>query len=370
MGEPKFKDHPGAAFEKGGRFDPDKPRYSGMALRAVARNAGSGDEKANTFDVIVADSLGLVEDAADVVCALNWVMTYAGFGEGVRSWVESVFSLIEQGDGEGCDLTDPEFAEHLNCSERTILRKRSQYQKEAGLNGFDMLVIVEGNYDQKTGKNRPTRYSLACRDLLVRIIERARGSHLWAKGETRRALKEEAKAQFLQEPDTPSLGKKRKAKTRSVESEIESLKKTMRTLTAKLGDLERARRRGNVREMWESLSAELDEIVEAAAIPDAPPQTVDTSEVVRRDDNLVTPSHAPVVTPFVRRESAESVTPISIVKSPDSIVPDSSPPLSSAHVRPDSADDWTELSHASPPSFVLTFAMEEELRRQGRVRDA
>jgi hypothetical protein len=368
--KPKFTDHSPTSFDKGGRFDPEKPRYSGSAIRAVARSAGVSDEKANTFDVVVADLKGLVEDAADVVCALNWVMTYAGFGEGSRAWVESAFSLIEQGEGDGCDLTDPEFAEHLNSSERTIIRKRKQYQKEAGLNGFDVLAIDEGDFDRQTGKNRPTHYTLACRDLLVRIVERARGSHVWERGETRRAIKEEAKAQFLQEPDTPSLGKKRKGKTRSVESEIESLKKTMRTLTAKLGDLERQRSRGNVREMWQTLKGELDEIVELAAIPDESPQIVDTPADDRRVDNLVTPSPTPVVTPSVHREPLAAVTSITTVKSPDNIAPDSSPPFSSAGVHPDSPADWPELAQPASVPFVLTFAMEEELRRQGRVRDA
>jgi hypothetical protein len=309
---PNFKDHPGGEFEKGGRFDPDRPQFTGRALRVLARNAVSAEDKLGAFSVVLADSKGLVEDASDVTCALYWIMSYAGFVEASRSWVSSVFSLIEQDGGESCEITDPEFAAHLNCSERTVMRKRKGYKAEAAKNGFDVLFIDEGDYDHKAGKNRPTRYGLACYDLLVRVVERARGSRLWERGETRRAIMEEAKAQFLQEPDTPSPNKNRKGKTRSVESEIGSLKKTMRTLATKLGDLERKRRAGNVRQMWNAFKPELDEAVEAGGLSFAAPQTVEGAEDEERDDNLVTPS----VTPSACTQSAGAVTPLS-KESPD-----------------------------------------------------
>ena len=355
MPTPDFKDIPERDLEKGGRFDPDRPIYNGNALRAVARNAVAAGDKPGSFSVVVADSKGLVDDASDVTCALHWVMTYAAFDEMSRSWVSSAFGLIEQNGGEDCPITDPEFAEHLNCSERTIIRKRKAYQQQAARNGFDVLVITEGDFDRQTGKNRPTRYALACRDLLARIVERARGSKLWERGETRRAIQEEAKAQFLQEPDTPSLGKKRKGKTRSVESLIESIEKTMRTLAQKLADLERRRAAGDVQGRWTRLKAEMDELVELAAIPDDYPQTVEEADVDRGDDNLVTPSVTPSlpVTPPLRL--VEPVTTLSKDKESPDTTPAPSPPPRPLEGRP--PDSYEALLERLPP---LGWGREED----------
>lgn len=343
---PDFRDVP---------LDPLRPAYSGSAVRAVVRNAQAADELP-VIDLVVADSKGLAEDASDFLCSLFWLLTFAGFSEGVRSFICSVVGLIERGGREDCEITDPQFAEHLNCSERTIIRKRRTYQAESQRLNFAVLVIDEGDFDQATRKNKPTRYTVACLASVVATVERARGSHLWERGQTRAALREAARAEFTELTEAPPAGKKRKVKTRSVESEIESTKKTIKTLAAKLRDLEKLRPAGDVGRLWEALKADLEKIVaeDEAAAPDS--QAVESAG---DDPTGCQPCH-PVETEAAPASAAAGAVTVQLKeKSGDSaggppagVPPDWSPPVEPG---------WLRL----PPGGVLSEAEEEEfLRRQ------
>lgn len=290
-------------------FQPDRPAFSGQAVRAIVRNASAADELP-VVDVVVADGMGLAEDGSDYNCALNWLMTFAGFSEAVRSFVFSVAGLIERDGGEDCPITDPEFAEHLNCSERTIIRRRQKYQAEEQMSNFSILAIREGDYDQGTGKNEATRYALACLPSVVATVQRARGSHLWERGQTRAAIKAAARAEVEEITEAPPAGKRRRQKTRSIESELDALQKTILTLAGKMRDLEGKRPAGDVPRLRAGLTSKIERVFDApVGFGGALLQSVDSAEPDPPGCQPCHPVPEPPDWPAPVEAEAESVTP-------------------------------------------------------------
>lgn len=245
---------------------PDAPAPSEKLPRrfyALARNASAVTE--GELAVIVRASEGLGADGCDFIAALYWLLSAAGFSEGPRSFVCAVAASIQRAEREADEtqIADEELSELMGCSAKTVQRKRGRYLAEEQAQNFAILGITEGDFDHATGKNRLTSYRFLSEQHVVATVQQARGSELWERN-SRAALRAAAYEVFADIPDAPPAVKKRRKKERSVESEIQAVKETIKTKCARLRDLE-LKRRGDVAQLWAELLPELEEIIGAPA---------------------------------------------------------------------------------------------------------
>jgi hypothetical protein len=225
---------------------------------AIAAPA-DGDE-ADAYDEIEEAAAGLAADGCDYICALFWMLTAAGFTEVSRGFILSVVALIvrEEKHADGCERTDPELAEILGCSERTVQRQRDRYKKESHANSAPFLFIKEGDFDQDLGRNRPTRYKFLLDKEVADAILEARRMTLWGE-DSRKALKLSAFRVYDSVEKTRGSIRRRQKKSRHPESEYASALNTILTKVARLAELEQ-KMEGDRSDEWEEFKRRLDAV--------------------------------------------------------------------------------------------------------------
>jgi hypothetical protein len=207
-------------------------------------------------------SAHLAQDGRDYIAALYWMSTGAGFTEPSLTLLCALaaYEDCKELDERGCEVTDAELADFMGCSERTIKRKRKKYFEEEKKLKVPFLQIVEGDFDKSAMQNRPTRYRfLRDTDIADAVLE-ARKSPLYEK-DRRKALKFSALKVYdsLTKPFGQSAVRRRKKKQRPPESERQKILNTMRTLAARLKEVE-GQMEGDFNEDWKLLKRELDNI--------------------------------------------------------------------------------------------------------------
>lgn len=225
---------------------------------------GVGDndtiDEASAYDEIDEASAGLAADGCDYICALFWMLTGAGFSEVSRGFILAVAAQIvrEEEHEDGCEITDPELAEIMGCSERTVQRQRAKYMQESHAHQAPFLFIKEGNFDKDLERNRPTRYKfLLDREVADAVLE-ARQMSLW-KDDSRQALKIQAFRVYDSIPKTRGSIRRRKKKELSPEAEYAAAINTILTKVARLAELE-MKMEGDRSAEWEEFKQRLDSV--------------------------------------------------------------------------------------------------------------
>jgi hypothetical protein len=147
-----------------------------------------------------------LDDVADGVLALDFALTFAGFGYQARQLVHSVVGLV----GSGTLVAfDKDIAEHLVCSDRTVRRWRAAHLKESRRVRFSLMEIVEGEYDPGKKLYKETSYRFMGADYVNAVVSTARASELY-QTDRRAAIERAAEEHYCDIPDAPPRRRTRK----------------------------------------------------------------------------------------------------------------------------------------------------------------
>lgn len=151
-----------------------------------------------------------LDDCADGILALDFALTFAGFGYESRQLVLSIVGLAG-GSNLTVEAFDGELAKHLNCSERTVRRWRSEHLKESKRKKFSLLLISEGEYNAEHKRYDKTAYSLnpAVAAYVATVVSEARASDLY-ESDRRAAIERAAEEHYADIPDAPPRSRKKK----------------------------------------------------------------------------------------------------------------------------------------------------------------
>ena len=312
-------------------------------IRNLVREAAEEDEREpfirpvkpepdrSAYDILDEASATLAADSRAWLGALFWLMTAADYSEDIRAFVLGVaaYSFGKDSDPAGLgtgsvEVSDPELAEYLGCSVKTIGRRRKKYQRES--RKYQVVVVDEGPYDKKAQKNKLTRYTfLRGADAADAVIQ-AKQSPLWEKNK-QEALKRAAYSVFNSRLGTPRVGKRRKDRTYSAETVKGLHRKAIKTHLRKLLELEGVS--GDPLEAYKELRAELDEI---AGLSEDFPQPAEETEINKGGGQIVHPSNGANIRPTI----------------PDFVLP-AGISFSDAARTPSIARQWKEAMGKDPP---------------------
>ncbi|HEX8354069.1 MAG TPA: hypothetical protein VF611_14270 [Pyrinomonadaceae bacterium] len=150
----------------------------------------------------------VLDDCADGILALDFALTFAGFGYEARQLTLSILGLLGGGGGR-LEIFDKALAQHLGCSDRAIRRWRKAHIKESKAKKFSLLCLEEGDY---TGRKRyeKTAYSLnpAVASYLDAAVAEARASDLYGS-DRRGAVERAAEKHYGDIPDAPPRARRR-----------------------------------------------------------------------------------------------------------------------------------------------------------------
>ncbi|MDT5293161.1 MAG: hypothetical protein QOJ76_41 [Acidobacteriota bacterium] len=225
----------------------------------------------------------VLDDMADGILAIDYALTFAGFGYEARQLTLSIVGLLGDGADAVLEAFDGELAAHLNCSDRTIRRWRSAHLKESERIRFALLEIKEGEYDADNRVYGKTSYRFITPDYVDAVVTDARASELYAR-DRRAAIETAAEEHYADIPDAPPRRRKRKPR-RAPAVKVEqafvnaarSVEKGRRALQD-LSDDSRAallesRQGAELREMLLKLQADIAEVLEKF------PQPAETEEL-------------------------------------------------------------------------------------------
>jgi hypothetical protein len=224
-----FVDIPARDFKR--KFNDSRPRF-----------AVNHDESIRNLIPLRSDNLEA--DGCAFACALDWLMTFAGYSEAPRSFVRAVAGVIERdedGNGKRMAITDDRLAELMNCSTKTVQRQRKLYlEQERGsekvrATNFSILAVIEGEFDHATQKHAPNVYEFLVGKQAAQAVERARTSPEWKRDQFK-AMREATREVFNDIDEAPLASTKRKKKTLSPESEARRIRQTMVSLAKRLGE--------------------------------------------------------------------------------------------------------------------------------------
>jgi hypothetical protein len=224
-----FVDIPARDFKR--KFDNDRPRF-----------VVNHDESIRNLIPLRSDNLEA--DGCAFACALDWMMTFAGYSEAPRSFVRAVAGVIERdedGNGKRMAITDERLAELMNCSPKTVQRQRRSYlEQERGSDkvratNFSIISVAEGEFDHKLGKHATTVYEFLVGKQAAQAVERARTSPEWKRDQFK-AMRESTREVFNDIDEAPLASTKRTKKTISPEAEARKIRQTIVSLAKRLGD--------------------------------------------------------------------------------------------------------------------------------------
>jgi hypothetical protein len=162
------------------------------------RQPPAGDER----------TVSVIDDMADGILALDFALTFAGFGGEARQLTLSVVGLLG-GAGGTLEAFDGELAAHLNYSDRTIRRWRSAHLKEAKRRRFSLLEITEGEYNSEHRRYGKTSYRFTAPHYVDAVVSAARASDFY-QSDRRAAVERAAEEHYSDIPDSPPRRRQRK----------------------------------------------------------------------------------------------------------------------------------------------------------------
>ncbi|HWW74960.1 MAG TPA: hypothetical protein VNZ44_06185 [Pyrinomonadaceae bacterium] len=156
----------------------------------------------------VEQAVTVLDDCADGILALDFALSFAGFGYEARQLVLSVVGLLGGG-GATLEAFDGELAKHVQCSERTVRRWRAAHLKESKARRFSLLEVVEGEYDAAKKCYGKTSYRFTAPDYVDVVVREARASDLYER-DRRTAIEQAAEEHYADIPDAPPRRRSRK----------------------------------------------------------------------------------------------------------------------------------------------------------------
>jgi AraC-like DNA-binding protein len=226
----------------------------------------------------------IIDDIADGIEAIHQLSNLAGFSERPRAFIFALASAAHKAGDSFVELYDDELAAQQGCSTRTVRRQRADYLKESRAKRFGFVEVIEGDYNQGTNQNAPTRYRFHVGGQIAEAVELARQTEDWAelsRAQQRKAIARACEDVFQTIPDARRQ-KRKGRRPRLATSEIETCMKVIETTWAKMHErLEHLSADdhgqlmedpGELRERLLTMSARLDNYLEnsAAESVDAP----------------------------------------------------------------------------------------------------
>ncbi len=246
---------------------------------------------------------GVLDDLADGIEVVHQCANIAGFTQRPRAFIFALATAAHSRGDDQIELYDEELAELQNCSKRTVQRQRADYIREAKTKEFDLVEIIEGEFDRTEGKYKPTLYRFHIGDVIERIVAEARSSNFWHESDRRKqreAIKRTAQVIHDEIPRSESKVRK-KRRPRLATSEIETCQKVIQTKFRSLKDkasklppglrekLMNAEAPGQLYQWWLELRGEMDDFfgVDSSQIVESNNDEGDTRQVVRYPPTVV-----------------------------------------------------------------------------------
>jgi hypothetical protein len=174
--------------------------FAPAAFRRTLDRTRQPEEAAHTTTVL--------DNCADGILALDYALSFAGFGYEARQLVLSIVGLLGGG-GSTLEVFDGDLAKHVQCSDRTIRRWRAAHLKESKARRFSLLEIVEGEYDAAHRCYGKTSYRFTAPDYVDAVVNGARASDLYER-DRRAAIEQTAEVHYADIPDAPPRRRNRK----------------------------------------------------------------------------------------------------------------------------------------------------------------
>jgi hypothetical protein len=229
----------------------ERPTDNSFLALARSANATSYEDLSavETVNVLPAVFAEMGRDSCEFIDGLYFYLHKAECPSAAREFV-SIICGISGGNSESfISVSDPEIANRMGVSLSTVGYRRRTLVKWMKKANFNCVEIVEGDWNQKAGKNETTKYRIIITPLIVELVNRARAKVLYEKSR-KNALREsaaelhtralaEAADEAMDETPLAPLVKERKKKEKTNDEKVKSARKTILTLFNKCGMLER-----------------------------------------------------------------------------------------------------------------------------------
>lgn len=228
----------------------------------------------------------IIDDLADGIEAVHQLSSLAGFSERPRAFIFALASAAHKAGDSFVELYDDELAAQQGCSTRTVRRQRADYLKESRAKRFGFVEVIEGDYNQGTNQNAPTRYRFHVGGQIAEAVGLARRAEGWAemgRAQQRKAITRACEEVFQTIPDARRQ-KRKGRRPRPASDELKSRVKAAEThldaasaIASHLSEYSLAdlaeEGGGELRERLLKMRAQLDELLQISGA-----QTVDTSQ--------------------------------------------------------------------------------------------
>jgi hypothetical protein len=211
---------------------------------ALRRNANAGDRTPASLHAETGDReargtqarkavapAGILDDLADGIEAIHQIANLAGYTERPRAFICALATAAHSLSGEPIEISDKDLANLQGCNERTVQRQRHDYRKESQARNFDLVEIIEGDFDKESMHNLPTKYRFHIGNAVEQIVTEARSTTDWHelnRRQQRDAIARAAARVYKEIRRAPGYRRKQKG-NRPATAEIETRMKAAHT---------------------------------------------------------------------------------------------------------------------------------------------
>lgn len=250
-------------------------------VNALARNAlaAAGDSPlAPKVPIkLVAAGHSLAHDGCDYLEGVHLFLAVRGCPEDAVSFVLALAGM-SGGDSEGYfKATDEQIAARLNCSTKTVQRKRKALVEWSGASGYAVVQIREGRFDRALLRNAPTEYRVPVVRGAEKLVRWARSNGFYARSR-HGAMNEAAQKELIAhvEENSADLPTETVTQARAVKKAepkeytpaemrfTEKKQKLMRMVDELIDD--GAELKVDVREVWERIADRAERRLEAKGL--------------------------------------------------------------------------------------------------------
>lgn len=193
----------------------------------------SDDEDAKTYTLVTSSGVTLEEDTAYVTHAINCILAQANCPTNLRAFFDYLMPHVFEAGDDGIEASDKKLAELIRPAGRMPQNEKDKaaWERWAEASGYErtrkaaedwirnnrrglkawqkrynysFVVIIEGDYDRQTKKNRETRYSFPILKLAADAVMMARSSSRFA-GRELKAIEEAARGELESAPEVPPV---------------------------------------------------------------------------------------------------------------------------------------------------------------------
>lgn len=246
----------------------DLRSVNALARNALAMFAGSPLAPQAGLKLTSA-GYSLSKDGCDFIEGVFLFLAVRGCPEEAIPFVAALSAMSGGNSADYFKATDEQIAARLNCSEKTIQRKRKTLVDWSNSTGYAVIQLKEGRFDKATGRNAVTEYRVPVVAGAERLVKWARDNKFWQRHE-RTAISNAAVAELQEFVDEQSdelpaetvtqARKKKKAKeVERTPAEMQFADQKVKALRV-LNELidKGAELKINVREVWERIADQIE----------------------------------------------------------------------------------------------------------------